>query len=145
LNVSTIGGYVNFFVDKKLLLEDFINLSIEPKEKKNETIIVDYVGANAGKPLHIGHLCTPSTGQAFINMFRHLGYDVIGDTHFGDWGGIFGKLIFAWKNKDTNPLEKLNDLGVKYLLELYQWFHTESELHLEIDEKARVEFKKLSE
>ncbi len=98
INPSTIGGYVNFFVDKKLFLEDLEILSLEPKEKKNETIIVDYVGANAGKPLHIGHLCTPSSGQAFINMFRHLGYTVIGDTHFGDWGGIFGKLIYAWKN-----------------------------------------------
>jgi arginyl-tRNA synthetase len=58
---------------------------------------VDYIGANAGKPLHIGHLCTPSVGQAICNIHDHLGYKVIGDSHFGDWGGIFGKLITALK------------------------------------------------
>lgn len=91
---------MNFFVEKNLFLEEVDNLSLEAKEKKDETIIVDYVGANAGKPLHIGHLCTPSTGQTFINMFRHLGYNVIGDTHFGDWGGIFGQIIYSWKNEE---------------------------------------------
>ena len=57
------------------------------------SIIVDYIGANAGKPLHIGHICTPSIGQVIANIYRHLGYRVIGDSHFGDWGGIFGILI----------------------------------------------------
>ena len=66
------------------------------KSKKTETIIVDYIGANAGKPLHIGHLCTPSVGQVIINTHEYLGYKVIGDSHFGDWGGIFGKLIHGW-------------------------------------------------
>ncbi|MEI6711811.1 MAG: arginine--tRNA ligase [bacterium] len=66
-------------------------------EKRNETVIVDYMGANIGKPLHIGHLCTPLFGQATINMLRLMGYMVIADMHQGDWGGIFGKLITGWK------------------------------------------------
>ncbi len=55
------------------------------------------MGANIGKPLHIGHLCTPLFGQATINMLRLMGYTVIADMHQGDWGGIFGKLITGWK------------------------------------------------
>lgn len=65
----------------------------EPKPHADETVIVDYIGINIGKPLHIGHLCTPSIGQVFCNIYRHLGYKVIGDVHTGDWGGIFGRLI----------------------------------------------------
>jgi arginyl-tRNA synthetase len=65
---------------------------------------VDYIGANAGKPLHIGHLCTPSVGQAICNIHYHLGYKVIGDSHFGDWGGIFGKLIYAWKYEEEENI-----------------------------------------
>ena len=78
----------------------FNGLSTENKEKKNETVVVDYIGANAGKPLHIGHICTPSVGQTIINIHEYLGYDVIGDSHFGDWGGIFGKLILIYKYRD---------------------------------------------
>jgi len=48
--------------------------------------VVDYVGVNVGKPLHIGHLCAPSIGQAIINSYRHRGFRVIGDIHQGDWG-----------------------------------------------------------
>jgi arginyl-tRNA synthetase len=72
----------------------FANLEEQTSKPANQqTIIVDYIGANAGKPLHIGHICTPSIGQVVCNIYRHLGYRVIGDSHFGDWGGIFGKLI----------------------------------------------------
>jgi arginyl-tRNA synthetase len=42
-------------------------------------------------------MCTPNIGQALINLYKKLGYTVISDSHIGDWGGIFGKLIYAWK------------------------------------------------
>ena len=79
---------------------DIFNTISSPEMAKpgsGKTIVVDYIGANAGKPLHIGHLCTPSVGQTICNIYNHLGYRVIGDSHFGDWGGIFGKLIVLYK------------------------------------------------
>ena len=113
--VNTIGGYVNLSCTAGVWL-DILNTILCPviateeaihasettgslrssRWQKQKTIVVDYIGANAGKPLHIGHLCTPSVGQAICNIYNHLGYRVIGDSHFGDWGGIFGKLIYAW-------------------------------------------------
>lgn len=83
------------------------------QEKKNETIVVDYIGANAGKPLHIGHICTPSVGQAICNIYRHLGYEVIGDSHFGDWGGIFGKLIAMGKRLHSTPEQLKKTVDIK--------------------------------
>ena len=86
---------MNFFLTDSVWLELFQNLVIATKEaiqvsekqstgslrtsrrQEQKTIIVDYIGANAGKPLHIGHICTPSIGQAICNIYRHLGYDVI--------------------------------------------------------------------
>jgi len=117
------------------------------KPGKRETIVVDYIGANAGKPLHIGHLCTPSVGQAISNIYRHLGYRVIGDSHFGDWGGIFGKLIWSFNNDGIAPFSTENDkishkeaflknLTISSILELYQSFHLPIlDLENEIKEK----------
>jgi arginyl-tRNA synthetase len=108
--VSIMGGYVNFFLTNEAWMDIFQNLSTEDKTPKNETVVVDYIGANAGKPLHIGHICTPSIGQTILNIHEYLGYTIIGDSHFGDWGGIFGKLIFQWKfaNFIRNE-EEIND------------------------------------
>lgn len=92
-----MGGYVNFFLTNASWMDLFASLSTQGKAANNETVVVDYIGANAGKPLHIGHLCTPSIGQSIVNTHEHLGYTVIGDSHFGDWGGIFGKLIIAYR------------------------------------------------
>jgi len=92
-----MGGYVNFFLTNTSWKDIFESLSTKDKPVKNETVVVDYIGANAGKPLHIGHICTPSIGQSILNTHKYLGYTIIGDSHFGDWGGIFGKLICMYK------------------------------------------------
>ncbi len=106
--VNVIWGYVNFSCTTKVWMNIFNSIAYLEMVKpwKWETIVVDYIGANAGKPLHIGHICTPSIGQAICNIYTHLGYNVIGDSHFGDWGGIFGKLIWSWKYQDLKSIIK---------------------------------------
>jgi arginyl-tRNA synthetase len=136
--VNVIGGYVNLSCTAKVWMDILSQAENTQQEKKNETIVVDYIGANAGKPLHIGHICTPSVGQAICNIYRHLGYDVIGDSHFGDWGGIFGKLIYQWKKQSSHT-----ETSLPYLVGLYQEFHINP---TEQDELwAREEFKKITE
>ncbi len=147
---SATGGYVNFFLTDTIWTgmfadlcekQEIKSLSTEEWEEKG-TIVVDYIGANIGKPLHIGHLCTPSIGQSLINTYRYLGYRVIGDTHVWDWG-LFGKLIAAHKRYGTpDGLEKK---WVEYLLDLYIDITTRCEEDPEVEEYCRNEFKKLSE
>ncbi len=121
LSTNSIGGYVNFFLTNTLWWE-LLNWIYKSEKPKNagKTIVVDYIGANAGKPLHIWHLCTPSVGQSICNIYDYLGYKVIGDSHFGDWGGIFGKLIYGYKKWENN-----NNLSISYLLKVYQEVHTD--------------------
>ena len=135
-SVNTIGGYVNITFTT-MVWNNILSSILHPSEEKigsGKTIVVDYIGANAGKPLHIGHICTPSIGQSICNIYTHLGYHVIGDSHFGDWGGIFGKLIWAFKNDGIAPFstetdklsyreEFLRNLNISSILELYQYFH----------------------
>lgn len=113
LNISLSPSFLT-----KVFFENLENQNIFANfPKKNETIVVDYIGTNVGKPLHIGHMCTPNIGQTLVNLYEKLGYNVIGDSHIGDWGIIFGKLILAYKLWwDREELEKN---AVKYLFDLY--------------------------
>lgn len=152
-NASVMWWYVNFALTDKEFINNLYSIQLEQKSLKNETIIVDYIWANVGKPLHIWHLCTPSIWQAVINTYKYLGYNIISDSHFGDWGWIFGKLIYAWKNlftvdnfpeeenrfyelrkyRNNNKeygekinefrIEKLNKNWINFILWLYQIFH----------------------
>lgn len=143
ISTNSIGGYVNFFLTDSVWVSLFSELNQSGKNPTNQqTIIVDYIGANIGKPLHIGHLCTPSIGQAIINIYRYLGYNVIGDTHVGDWG-LFGKLIAA--HKLLGRANGLEEKWVEYLLELYIQITEKCEQDPDVEEYCRNEFKKLSE
>jgi len=67
-----------------------------------------------------------------------LGWKCIGDSHIGDWGTQFGKLIVAikrWGNENNLTIEELERLYVK--------FHNESNKSLE--DEARQWFKKLED
>ncbi len=98
-SVSAEGPYLNIFMASAWVLEDFVTQEPHtPSDKIDETVIIDYIWANVWKPLHIGHMCTPNIGQSLINTYKKLWYNVISDSHIGDWGIIFGKLIWAWKN-----------------------------------------------
>lgn len=76
--VSATGGYVNFFLTDTVwlsLFQDFQKQSLGTQHGKSrienqQTIVVDYIGMNVGKPPHIGHICTPLLGQAIINVLR---------------------------------------------------------------------------
>ena len=91
------------------------------RQSHNETVIIDYGGANVAKELHIGHLRSPIIGEALARLNKLLGNKVITDTHLGDWGLQMGLTIAQLEddgylegsfgrgeNKDIN-LDTLNE------------------------------------
>lgn len=56
-------------------------------------VMIDYIGANVAKPLHVGHLRSTVIGEALYRMFTIAGHHVIRDVHLGDWGLQMGMLI----------------------------------------------------
>jgi arginyl-tRNA synthetase len=109
---------------------------------KGKTVIIDYSSPNIAKPFGIGHLRSTIIGQALYNIYKFLGYKVIGDNHLGDWGTQFGKLIFAIKNWGK---KKVEDYSIEELEELYVKFHKEAEKNPQLEEEGRKWFKKLEE
>ncbi len=152
ISAQGMGGYVNVKLGEELTRKLLEKLSTEAMKPNGETMVVDYIGANAGKPLHIAHICTPCIGQALINAHDYLGYEVIGDSHFGDWGGVFGKILWAYKNNAVCATQTESDLqiterGSYYLVELYQKATKliDEDTSGVIDEACRLEFRLLAE
>ncbi len=58
-----------------------ITLTSEP-----QTIVVDLMGVNLAKQMHVGHLRSPVIGDAIARLFERLGHKVIRQNHVGDWG-----------------------------------------------------------
>ncbi len=145
-SVSVAGPYLNIKVDTKFFIESFLEFAasdyLEISEKKSWNVIVDYIGANVWKPLHIGHMCTPNIWSVIINLNRKFGYDVIWDSHIGDWGIIFGKLI-VWYLEfwDENKLE---EDAVKHLFEIYVKISKKAEEDKHLEKNFREVFKELS-
>lgn len=149
-NVTNENWFINITLNTDIFTRNFKNiyeLYLNDKDYFNiwawSKLVVDYIWANVWKPLHIGHMCTPNQGQAMINTYKKLGFDVISDSHIGDWWIIFGKLILAYKLWWDE--EKLKENAVDYLLDLYVKITKKTELNPDLEQKTRDEFKLLSE
>lgn len=134
---------MNFFLTNNFWQNFFKNIVENPEHQaKNETVVVDYIGMNVGKPPHIGHICTPLLGQAIINTLRYAGYTVIGDSHLGDWGSLFGKLIVGFQKYGDE--KKLQEDAISHLLEVYVAINADIETDEKVAEETRVAFRELS-
>ncbi|MCR1933498.1 arginine--tRNA ligase [Clostridium tepidum] len=148
--VVTVGPYLNFFVDKTVLIKDVLEKVLKEKEKygsskvgEGKNVVVEYSSPNIAKPFHIGHLFTTAIGNALYKILSFQGFNCIGINHLGDWGTQFGKLISAYRRwVDEEALEKD---AIGELLRIYVKFHEEAEKDPELEKEARLNFKRLEE
>lgn len=126
--VDIVGGYLNFYVSSKLFTKEVlkqisnnVKFGVETEDEKNKekNIVIDYSAPNIAKPFHIGHLRSTVIGAALYNIYKYLGYNVIGINHLGDYGTQFGKLIEGYKrwgeeyNIDLDPINELTKIYIR--------------------------------
>jgi len=142
-SVDFRGGYVNFFIDKKILVKEVFE-KVEKKDfgmnndGKGRKIVIDMSSPNIAKPFGIGHLRSTIIGNSIGKICSANGYNVIKINYLGDWGTGFGRLIFGFRKFGSE--EKLKKNPIKHLLEVYVKASSE-----EYDGESRNEFKKLEE
>jgi arginyl-tRNA synthetase len=56
------------------------------KPVRQKTVVVDLMGVNLAKQMHVGHLRSPVIGDAIARAFERLGEKVVRQNHVGDWG-----------------------------------------------------------
>jgi arginyl-tRNA synthetase len=140
-------GFINFWLKKDVLLTNLMQIELA-KEKfgmsdpgKGKTVIIDYSSPNIAKPFGIGHLRSTIIGQALCNLYKALGYEVVGDNHIGDWGTQFGSLLAEINNSKF----KIENLTIEKMEQMYVEFHRKAEEDPKLKEEARQWFKKLEE
>ena len=147
--IEVVGGYLNFFINKEILVEEVLNEMSEDKEYGKSTIgngkniVIDYSAPNIAKPFHIGHLRSTVIGAALYKIYKYLGYNVTGINHLGDYGTQFGKLIEGYKlwgneyNIEENPIDELTKIYIR--------INEACKENEEILENCRNNFKKLED
>lgn len=124
--IDIAGGYLNFYINKKILAKAVLSEIENKKEKygsnesgKGKNVLVEYSSPNIAKPFHIGHLRTTIIGSSLYNIYKFLGYNTTGINHLGDYGTQFGKLIEGYKrwgteyNIDENPIDELMKIYIR--------------------------------
>ena len=145
---QVVGGYLNVYLNREAIAKTLIsalgNENIGGSDEGNgKTICLDYSSVNIAKPFHIGHLSTTVIGGALYRIFKHLGYNVVGINHLGDWGTQFGKLIVA--TLKWSSLEEIAENDEYFLNSLYVRYHQESENNPALDDEARAWFKRIED
>ena len=148
-SATFMNGFLNIDLNRAMFANEVIKTINKEKEtyaqeaSKGKTICIDYSAPNIAKSFSVGHLRSTMIGNALKNIYRKLGYNVVGINHLGDWGTQFGKMIVAyrlWGNKELveqNPITELQKLYVK--------FHEESEQNPSLEDDARAVFKSLED
>ncbi len=138
-------GFINFKLKTNYLIKE-IGRVLEEKDTygsaslgHDKKVVVEYSSPNIAKAFGIGHLRSTIIGQALYNLYRYLGYEVIGDNHIGDWGTQFGKLLYMLELKGSEGLT------LDKLEEYYVEFHEIQTQNPEAGNKAREWFKRLEE
>lgn len=124
--IEVVNGFLNFYLDSKNIVQNSVEKILEEKEKygmsnegSGKTICIDYSSPNIAKPFHLGHFRNTVLGNAIYNLYKSLGYNIVGINHLGDWGRQFGLIIEGYNRfKDEydiekNPLTALSQIYVR--------------------------------
>jgi arginyl-tRNA synthetase len=137
---AAAGPYVNFHADRGALYRRVLAGATLPPIGAGKTVLVDYSSPNIGKPLGYHHIRSTVIGQALVNIYRALGFRVVGINHLGDWGTTFGMLLAAtarWGLPEPLTVQGLNDLYVR--------FRGEAKTDPALDAEGRAWFKRLED
>ena len=148
--VRPAGPYLNFFVSKANLVGETLSAILERgadygrgDQGVAKTVVIDFSHPNIAKPFGIHHLRSTVIGNALRNIYRALGYEVVGVNHLGDWGSQFAKLILAWNYWGEGELTA--DITIQKLLELYVRINEEIEDNPKLEQEARDWFRRLED
>src|SRR5262245_40794958 len=142
-SASAAGPFVNFRADRsaayRWLIDSALRSQLVPHELGcGKTICIDYGSPNISKHLAYHHIRGTTIGHALAQIFRALGYRVVGINFLGDWGTTHGMLLAAWAR--WGPVEPLDVAGLNAL---YVKFRAEMKVQPALEQEGRDWFRRL--
>src|SRR3569623_1116527 len=101
-SATAAGPFVNLRANRPAVFRWLISAAIEgplvPRAiGAGQPIVIDYSSPNVSQHRAYHHIRSTMLGHALVQIFRALGFKVVGIYELGDWGTTHGKLIAAWK------------------------------------------------
>jgi arginyl-tRNA synthetase len=122
--IESKGPYLNFFLNKKDLIEKILKESSKKdfgkNKNKSEKIVIEFPSPNTNKPLHLGHLRNMALGESISRISEFIGNKISRVSLNNDRGIHICKSMLAYKEfgKNKNPDKKsdhfVGDFYVKF-------------------------------
>ena len=151
-SATAAGPFVNFRAVRPSLYK-YLFRATHPAENDDQsaklictstgagkTICIDYSSPNISKHLAYHHIRSTVIGHALVNLYRAVGYRVVGINHLGDWGTTHGMLLAAYDNWATPDPLTVSDLN-----QLYVRFRQEMKEKPALESQGRAWFKRLED
>jgi arginyl-tRNA synthetase len=139
------GPYLNFFIQPEYLFGETLALLQDKKEdygksdwNNGQKILLEYLGPNTNKPLHLGHARNGAIGMAIARILETQGYEVIKTNLVNDRGIHICKSMLAWQKwgKGETPSET-GEKGDHFIGRYYVLYNREVEKNPHLEEEIR--------
>ncbi|OWY21701.1 arginine--tRNA ligase [Sphingobacteriales bacterium UPWRP_1] len=98
---NVVQGFVNLLFSNEFWLQQFTQLANNPNfgqlPASGKKIVLEYIGPNTNKPLHLGHIRNMFVGHAVAAILQANGHEVHKVNIFNDKGINISKSMAAWK------------------------------------------------
>ena len=138
MSVDTVGGYVNFTVNKVSLAIDVIERILDEKTEygstnigNGEKLLIEHTSINPNASPHIGRARNSVIGDFLARLYKFVGYDV--ETHYfiNDMGKQIAMLVVG-----VEKFADIETIDFNDMLDLYIKVNEESKTDPEIEKKS---------